>query len=92
MSDVTLNVIRTEALTIKTTEADIRAMCDKHGISQKDVELASLLDRVDSYDGYSWERVLADLAIDTDAESEEWELDDWNTDDEEITTELPAWR
>lgn len=98
MSDVTLNVIRNEAFTVETTEADIRAACDKHGIPQEGVDLAELLDRV-VRGGYSGELVLASLASNAELDSEEWELDGWDdhtddneTYDEESTTELPAWR
>jgi hypothetical protein len=93
MSDVTLNIIRNEAFTVETTESDIRAACDKHGIPCGGLNLAELLDRVQR-GGYSGELVLASLAVNAELDSEEWELDDWddNTDDEEITTELPAWR
>lgn len=83
MSDVTLEIVRTEKYSVKTTEADIRAECDKQKISHEGKSLTLLLTYIN--DTYSGEVLLANLAgsAGTDADSEEWALDDWESDDDE---------
>jgi hypothetical protein len=81
MSDVTLtlNVSRTETYTVETTEADIRAACDKHGLLQAGLGLHTLLGTIGGT--YTAELVIATLTGDAQSDSEEWSLDEWTADE-----------
>lgn len=82
MSDVTLNVTRTETYTIELSEADIREICDRQGYAHEGMDLEKLLESV-GRQGFTGEALLAALADGQDADREEWVLNDWETDDDE---------